>query len=488
MSSCLTGCIESYQCGEIIETIDAASAAPFIKIFFCDSGSEVPVISVGNESSPQWGNTAIIKSFQLGMSNGIGCTVEIMDELGGAFHLFVDKLQKCMDRADKESNMGIVYGWVVTDCDGMVGVKQSEPVYLIPIDIEVNFSEGRVKFIITANDVMQNVFTARHDEAEGTDDNKVALKEAIAMLCENKSPKIQARFIRKEKNGSETTFKFRYGGEKGPKSVYTSDGQNKLSAIYRWLENFMTDRDKGIIARYNPTYCNQPTIDFIEDVSLGCDEASDCENVIGTYIINGSTKSPVISFTPKINFIASFSAMTSGGNSGSSESGGGVKQEKKCKVQTPETGITQSNAPTKVGRDVYGPKDNVNKSMEAKAAYVKAHAMEKISAIEAELRVQGDPRKEFNHPALLVGKKISLVVINPYTILGNGCGDWLATPACNDVLSNKSWQILGCDHSIKEGSYVTTFKLRLDAPGINVNPNEPFGGPGGCGYIPLNSC
>ena len=129
--------------------------------------------------------------------------------------------------------------------------------------------------------------------------------------------------------------------------------------------------------------------------------------------------------------------------------------------------------------------------MEAKAAYVKANSILNGQPIEAELIVQGDPSDQLVHPQLILGKKLSLVVINPYHLLGdgdNGCPDWLARPACNDILSNKNWMIQGVDHSIREGSYVTTFKLSLPAPGASLNPNEPFGGPGNCGYVPLNSC
>ncbi len=488
---CLSGCIENYSCGGIIETIDASILTPFVKLFFCEDNNEEPIITVGNESSPQWGNTAVIKSFQLGASDGIGFTVEVIDEQGGSFHLFIDKLNKCIDKTDKNMSMGVVWGWIITNCDGTVGINSTSPVYLIPTDLDIDFSQARIKFTITGTDALQHVFSARHDETEGTDDNKIAIKDAVQMLCENKSPKLYARFVRKERNGTETTYGFRYGGDKGPKSVYSADGQNKMSAIYRWLENFTSDRDKGITARFNASFCGRPTIDFVEDVLLGCDEASGCDNVVGTYIINGSAKSPVISFNPKLNYVAAFSNQTTGGNAGSSESGGGEKQKKKCDVQTEETGITQSGAPTKTGRDIYGPAQNVEKSMEAKAAYVKANSILIGSAIEAELVVQGNISEHFIQPIDSLGKELSLIVINPYHLVATGegdCGDWLAKPACNDILSNKNWLINGVDHSIKEGSYVTTFKLKLNAPGIDMNANEPFGGPGGCGYVPINAC
>lgn len=39
---CLSGCIENYSCGGVIETIDAASLAPFVKVFFCEMEMTFP--------------------------------------------------------------------------------------------------------------------------------------------------------------------------------------------------------------------------------------------------------------------------------------------------------------------------------------------------------------------------------------------------------------------------------------------------------------
>ncbi|MGL1636394.1 hypothetical protein ACSTJT_23245, partial [Vibrio parahaemolyticus] len=73
----------------------------------------------------------------------------------------------------------------------------------------------------------------------------------------------------------------------------------------------------------------------------------------------------------------------------------------------------------------------------------------------------------------------SIVVINPFHIQdvgGEDCGEWLQAETCNAVLSNRQWLVLGTSHEIKEGSYTTTIKVRLDAPGTDISIGEPLGG------------
>jgi hypothetical protein len=108
--------------------------------------------------------------------------------------------------------------------------------------------------------------------------------------------------------------------------------------------------------------------------------------------------------------------------------------------------------------------------------------------MEGELRVQGDP--SLGGPRKTFGRTVSLVFINPFHVMpnGRGCGDWLANPVCNCVYSNKAWWVKAIDHSIREGSYVTTIKVALMAPGSDVNDNEPFGGNGSGGWIKGNKC
>src|SRR6185437_8328740 len=97
-------------------------------------------------------------------------------------------------------------------------------------------------------------------------------------------------------------------------------------------------------------------------------------------------------------------------------------------------------------------------------------------SITAELKIQGNPA--FADPILFTQRTISIIVINPFHIkrgIDNECGDWLQAETCNKVLSNKRWWVTGVVEDIREGSYTTTLKVRLDAPGVDVSFGEPLG-------------
>ena len=70
-SGCLVGCINDYTCGglrsSVVDFEDVV--APWVKMYFGDDQTNVAV-TVGNQSQPQYGNTAIIKSFQYGRTDG----------------------------------------------------------------------------------------------------------------------------------------------------------------------------------------------------------------------------------------------------------------------------------------------------------------------------------------------------------------------------------------------------------------------------------
>jgi hypothetical protein len=113
---------------------------------------------------------------------------------------------------------------------------------------------------------------------------------------------------------------------------------------------------------------------------------------------------------------------------------------------------------------------------------------EALSPIEGELKIFGDPSLVF--PIDLVGKTLSLIVINPFHIKNSSadsCGDWLAEPTCNSVFSNKNWQILGVNHQISSGSYVTILKIKLAVPGVELQPEDIIGGKGGGGIPVFNT-
>jgi hypothetical protein len=505
-------CAKSYLCGRLDDVVTqnegGESIAPYVKVFFGDP--ENPTVTVGNNSSPSWDNTAIIKNFQYGSSDGCGVKIEIIDVASGSFNFFIDKITKCISQASSEYKMGVEWGWIVQNCSAPMNssesmratgkIIKSDNIQFQLINIETTFAEGKIKYILTGADLMQSVFASRPQECFGTSENPMSLTQAIRKLAGDKEPRFEVEFIQINKDGQPQELEWEEGGKEGPKSIYKSDNQNKGDTIQKWIEPFVSKNRKGIIAFWDSNSKN-PKMTIMEDPTSGCNDVSsaDCFSavIIGRYMVNSGKCSPVISFNPQINWISALPAILgAGGNSGSSVSGATKIIEKECDVQTNEAGSAKSAVMPEHAKFVY---------TETEAGFARyEYAMRKNSiatslvfaqaaAITAELRIQGDPRREYTAPKFYLGRYISLAVINPFHLLGGTkddplCGEWLAQPMCNEVLSNKKWRLIGTDHSISEGSYVTTLKLALAVPGVELPAGQPLGGNDSLGYVPRNTC
>lgn len=513
--NCLVGCIREYTCqGLRTSVVDQQEiVSPWVKMYFGDDRDVA--VTVGNQSQPQYGNTAIIKSFQYGRTDGVTAECEIIDEQGGSFQKFIEKIAKCMDKLDGDSPYGHVayeFGWTASNCTGGEGgdlgnagsggnqsgsLARSARLEGLFQNIEVSFENGVVKFRCTMTDLVQSTFVSRMDKTEGDDDNPVTLKQAIRNLARKDSPKFKVAF--RKRDGTEWNFKKVSGdsGEKegpegeGPLQRWDADGQNKLGIMAKWIEPYRTEDDKGIVPMWDDS---TNTLIFMEGLSPRCNEKLDCrgDTHIGTFIVNGGRCSPVISFSPKLNFIAAFSSKETGGATGSAVSGQTETKEDAddCKKQAEQTGMQTGTPPTQNATGAYGPSEAVPESSKSQIAHSEANGIVQLTsgaAITAELTIVGDPRiTGFD----VVGKFASIVLINPFHIFGNsnqGCGDWLAVPGCNEVLSNKNWLIQGFDHQIKEGSYVTTLKLLLPTPGNDLSNGNNFGASNN-GYRPPDIC
>ncbi len=484
----LDGCIAEHSCTNIIKkSIPGTSLTPWVSVAFGNTNNVE--ITVGNQSSPP-GNHAVIKSFQYGQSCGTGCRLEILDEEGGEFQLFVDKLWKKMEETGAYYDMVIQFGWYIKNCDGSTDIRRSPFLKFIPTHIESVIESGKIKFTVVSTDVGQLVFSSRFTDVLGTSTFPMKLKDAIRQLCIQKEPKLNVQFV--DKKLIEWDFKGFPGG--GPPGYWQSDGQNKIATIMKWVEPFMTTKNKGIAPVIdNSANDSIPTLYLFEDPKSGCNETVDCSESIGTYFVNSGKESPVISFQPKINWVTSMSRLSAAtGNSGGFATGA-VEQKKKfadtsCPdIQTPETGIQTSNATNAQGIDAHGMRDAPHQQNLGQLAHSKANGLRIPgiggASISAELRIQGDPSPELSDPKRLLAQTVSLIVVNPFYIgdSSDSCGQWLANPACNDYLSNKYWRINGVDHTIKEGSYVTTLSLTLDAPGADIPEDSPLGGIGSGG-------
>jgi hypothetical protein len=253
-------------------------------------------------------------------------------------------------------------------------------------------------------------------------------------------------------------------------------------ALRELYTGYTTDRGKGITPSFNSERPPGSRNEFIlwEGFDPKCGERRGCEDSIGTYIVNGGKNSPVISFQPNVKW-------TFAGLNRSSGASSTTNNENLAEVGDPncDTGEGDENAPSQGNRtynivsddaiNVYGTKLALKEIMKAQVQHTKANTVR--HTIDAELKIQGDPTMA--SPINMIDKKCAIVVINPYHIQafgGNECGDWLQAETCNSVLSNRRWTILGSSHEIKEGSYTTTLKIQLAAPGSDNALGQPLGG------------
>jgi hypothetical protein len=207
------------------------------------------------------------------------------------------------------------------------------------------------------------------------------------------------------------------------------------------------------------------------------------------YIVNGGNCSPVLSFTPSFRW-HSWAAQRNAGASTPANSG-----QENVQVDQPQ-GFVKVNCPIASTRG-HIRQEGVAATQEVQKTLIPAlQAQESmfhsimtnlmIGAIEADLRVQGDPSSWLCTPVDGYGRCVGIIFINPYFLIEDpnssvkGCPQWFANDALgpddpfsastiNKLLTNKGWYVVGADHQIKDGQYITTLKLRLLAPGAELN-------------------
>ena len=333
------------------------------------------------------------------------------------------------------------------------------------------------------------------------------LKQAIRdLMADPDYPPVvnNVRFLRRIPTSGETTeWNFAsVGGDptEGPVGNYKANSQNKVAAAIGWLESYRTDKDKGVIATWDCSLkdsTGEPGgIIFWEDPK----PSSNSENIvndamsIGCFIVNGGECSPVIEFSPnaKWTFTSLHGAggLTGGPMSATTKDNNDANDPNNptncCGKIAKGVGTTSGTPADETAKNTYGPASAATESQKSQAA--NKIAGQDLYTITAELRVQGMPNLGSQESWL--GKTLSLVVINPFYLrnTNNTCGDWLAYPSCNPVYSNKAWRIDGISHSISEGQFVTSFKLFLAAPSIDLNSYDPLGGQGSQGWVPPRRC
>jgi len=361
----------------------------------------------------------------------------------------------------------------MSSCDGGDSVEKSPPVKCVLTQIEVNYSEGKIKYKLSGTGLDPLFFNMREDNRLGTDDKPMKLEDAIQQLC-LQDPQMRVSYCMKKNGkiecGGKGTFKWYKFGEGGPEATWQADNQNRISTISKWIEPFRLDdgsqNGKGIILMLDSENYDHLMLvmDPMEENTTGC------ENSLGTFIVNGGKCSPVLEFTPKFNWISGWGGESVGGDAAGPARSAPVFDEDPrpktaCCGSPSHVGQQQQVTITQQAWSAYGPKEAHTETVKSVEAHQRANKMVSVSIqpITAELRIVGDPSAIFVVHSLFFGRSCSIVAINPFHLKQSGgeCPEWLAEPQCNEILSNKNWLCLGTNHSIKEGSYTTTLKLVL---------------------------
>lgn len=508
--------------------------APWVAIDFVDSQtknsatgttSAGAVVTVSNQSSdgtdPK--HCAIIKSFSLGHSDGTDVRVTIHDTHGGLFEEFMKHLQTdwfCLKTPTPTLLMRVQFGWVKSGCKEPMPSARSECYYVFCNSVETNYAEGKIIFEIVGRDICFNMPEGSAQFQTGGNGDKAeyfinALKTFLTdpsspapnipifkfVLTNNKGEQI-VHAIDFNSNTSENKTDFFNLPTKKEKLLgrfgkYNAQGLNKLEAIQKWAAINPSINDRAWRLLYN-TNVNPGELIFFEVASPNCDNQGDAYFDAlneGTYIVNGGPSSPVIEFNPKLKW--NFPSLTGASGAMGQNKVADIMVKDEVGAQNPGHPCLKRDkvegAGQITGTEVHESKleegDGATRSdAQLKAEFKKFNPIVPES-ISADLVVIGDP--VFCPPMFAVGTKfISIVIINPFHIVPNGdgdCGEWLALPACNPVLSNKGWKVTSVTHQIDAGKYTTTIGVNLPSPGIELYADKRFGG-WVKGWKPKNTC
>jgi hypothetical protein len=448
--------------------------------------SSQDTIYVGNQSNP-----AVIKSLNVGGSNGCGANIEIIDQEGGDFSRIFERISR--GGISSTYSLSLKFGWVNTDCkDSSAGqnmIQLSEQLNYIISNITINYSAGgALKFVVECIDAMTDLFDSKVPAVYGPN---VFLTDAITQLLESRN--LEVEFIHLP-DGGLPTFQFDGAGDpyEGPLGTWRGNNRNVLALIREWLLTVKID-GKGVVCRYKPEGGSGKKGIFSISNYTGpiCDTTFNSltqqDLNIGTYVVNGGNCSPVISFQPNVKWVVG-PAYGPGGTAGASnpktvQTPGPTGQQGNCNPnQQPQFNQTFFDiatgwqySPTVTRDDVLA---NPIGAAVTKQNNMFMHSLANMafSPVQADLKIQGDPT--YAHSINWFGKYVTIIVINPFQVGTSSC-EWTnrigTSPGCNQILSNANWLIEGVNHDIKDGSFTTTLKVTLAAPGIITQFLAPLG-------------
>lgn len=407
----------------------------------------------------------------------------------------------------------------------------SPTMWFMPDMITVNWENGRFVYTLEGVDLLVRGQEQSINKVFGQDgstpnpfDQPMFFTDAVQLLGKYSMPPFRVRFLALDTNGNLTSMKFAKRENnamddecKGPFGYYPAKELKPLDIIRKWLVgmpvvaidqtgNIATDSKRiGISINFDsiqdltsPTMTNFPIDDceqMVQGPNVACIQSlpdvgtlilwasntPHCQTNMpedqinrrmkAVYIVNGGNCSPVLAFNPvvKWNFLLGLKAggyviPTSG-------------QVRKTTDALNATGIAVAGGRSQTIQTTPN-NSGLGQQADAAAATQEAtllHIAGNLTtmAIEAELRVQGDPSQWLCSPLFGSGKCVGIIFINPFFLQEDAEGDcpqFMQTTSslCNNFLTNKGWFIRGVEHQIKEGSYITTIKVGLPAPGAEL--------------------
>lgn len=475
---CTVDCLSKYGCEPIIQPENGAVYAPFVELRFNDR-----ILTVGNSSAPP-DNHIAIKSFEYGAGVGglgVGIKVEAVDQGGVMYRQIMDALNKTTTLALSDlTSCSCRFGWIITDCNGNNRVVSNEDygdrLYFLPLTMETNLENGLIKFVFGGGSQVARWAETRLTIPVGDQTHKISLKDALRKLFTEYDPKVKdVKF--KNKDGGELHFLNSDGSKDGPYGGWPTDQQNAPAIARKWLSAVRTKDELGILMLYDPT---GPYVIFQEDPIENGRRC--CHNSLGTFVVNGGSCSPVLSFNPTISWTKTGVA-AGGGSTAGAASGDASQIVKPSKEKKIEKAGSQSGPTVQQHEWMWRfPDDMARKNAESFSAHIEANAKYEVEGIlEAELKILGRP--DIVYAIDLLDKYIAIIVINPFHISTQECS-WLTVSNCNKILSNKRWKINAVNHQISGGSYITTLKVSLGAQNSEFSADSPLGGSCGTETFP----
>lgn len=489
--NCSIPCLEVSACGNNIIVPSGAVFTPWVDVRLGNAR-----VTTGNGQTDS-NRDAVISNFEYGFelgTKGFGADFEITDSTGKASIDLIENLNKTVATAlESRQNVSFDFGWIVRNTNNTSRfdtvssrfgrringiVNKLEQAYDGKM-IKVKFSVVGIEFF----DITPHDLVIGGDPTKEGDEPPVYLTDAIRRLLLEINPKYPSvKFL--DKAGKELEFETTNNTDKkkGPKNRWSCNGATKIESVRNWLNGvrskdkrgllIITDTDSGgIIIKEDP----------IDRTSK--DQDYGCNLHVGTFVVNGGNCSPVLSFSPTLNFLnVSQPGPVQAAPGASSAAGQPHDGQKKINEQNKQSFGQGSNTTISENMNTQtAPEDQAKATTDAHEAQVRSNAPNEVpGAIEADLKIIGNPYYG-NILNNLAAATVSVVFLNPFHLeRKNNLTTWygLTESNCHKVLSNKQWFVKGVNHQIQSGTYVTNLKLSLPAPNIELQYDQPYGGTG----------